>query len=180
MSGKRHLGNGTSTSVSGVPNAKWCWIRWVTCTRSLLRSGRQKTALPWHVRPTAATWAVQPTWICPRNPEHRWQASPASRVRGSTRPDCQEVGKSKVELAHMNRAQNVFGNAFSGHRMSSEHFSRGGAWTVISSLTATLANAWRSSMTERSGMRTRTSSIARRASICWQRALRSFACAKTL
>jgi len=85
---------------------------------------------PWHVRPTASTWAVQPTWICPRNPEHRWQASPASRVRGSTCPECQEVGKSKVELAHMNRAQTVFGNASSGRRVSSEHFIRRGAWTV--------------------------------------------------
>jgi Probable Zinc-ribbon domain len=90
----------------------------------------ENSVSPWHVRPSASTWAVQPTWICPNNSGHRWSASPASRVTGSTCPDCQESGKSIVELAHMTEARRLFGNAASGHRIYSESFGRRGAWTV--------------------------------------------------
>jgi hypothetical protein len=131
MRGKPHHVSVTNTNVSDAPNAK----RVLDSLGYLYPEpasewAPENTTTPWHVRPTASTWAVQPTWICPENPDHRWQASPASRVRGSTCPDCQEVGKSKVELAHMNQALQVFGNARSGHRVSSEQFTRRGAWTI--------------------------------------------------
>jgi very-short-patch-repair endonuclease len=85
---------------------------------------------PWHLRPNASMLTEELTWICPNNPEHRWKASPASRVSGSTCPDCQEAGKSIVELAHMAEARRVFGNALSGHRICSQFFRRRGALTV--------------------------------------------------
>ncbi|UFS97090.1 zinc-ribbon domain-containing protein [Nocardia huaxiensis] len=84
----------------------------------------------WHVRPTGAIPGQQPMWVCPNDPTHRWQASPASRIAGSTCPECQESGKSMVELAHLAEARRIFGNAASGKRITSDAFTRRGAWTV--------------------------------------------------
>lgn len=90
----------------------------------------ENSVTPWHIRPTGAIRGGQPLWMCPNDPAHRWHAPPASRVAGSTCPECQQSGKSMVELAHLTEAQRVFGNATSGKRISSDAFTRRGSWTV--------------------------------------------------
>ncbi|QIS02590.1 lysine biosynthesis protein LysW [Nocardia brasiliensis] len=90
----------------------------------------ENSVTPWHVRPTGTVLGEQPVWVCPNNSEHRWQSSPASRIAGSTCPECQQSGKSMIELAHLTEAQRIFGNAASGKRISSDTFTRRGAWTV--------------------------------------------------
>ncbi|MFB8168294.1 zinc-ribbon domain-containing protein [Kitasatospora purpeofusca] len=83
----------------------------------------------WHVRPTGQTPFV-PTWLCAANPEHIWQAPLASRANGSGCPECQEHGKSHVELEHHAAAQRVFGAAASGQAVRHDAFVRRSVWTV--------------------------------------------------
>lgn len=82
---------------------------------------------PWHVRPADDRLAE---WICPENPAHRWSATPVSRVSGSTCPECQVAGKSRVELEHLDAAREVFGDAVSGRRVHNDAFARATSWTV--------------------------------------------------
>jgi hypothetical protein len=82
---------------------------------------------PWHIRPTDDR-VVE--WLCPEDPAHQWSATPVSRVSGSTCPECQVVGKSRVELDHLAAAREVFGDAVSGRRVRSDDFVRATSWTV--------------------------------------------------
>ncbi|MGV9482338.1 zinc-ribbon domain-containing protein [Gordonia aichiensis] len=90
----------------------------------------ENSVSPWHIRSTTSQMVEEPSWVCPNDSRHRWKATPGSRVNGSTCPECQESGKSKVELAHLAEARRLFGNASSGKRIDSPAFVRRGAWTV--------------------------------------------------
>lgn len=83
----------------------------------------------WHVRPSGQT-PFLPSWTCPINPEHVWQASLSSRATGSGCPECREHGKSQVELDHHAAAERTFGKASSGPSVRHEAFIRRGAWLV--------------------------------------------------
>ncbi|WP_200895364.1 zinc-ribbon domain-containing protein [Kitasatospora griseola] len=81
----------------------------------------------WQVRPTAQT-AFVPVWTC--SDGHTWHAPLASRANGSGCPECQEHGKSQVELAHHAAAQRIFGDAASGRTVRHDAFARRNTWSV--------------------------------------------------
>ncbi|MGW6458393.1 zinc-ribbon domain-containing protein [Streptomyces sp. NPDC055078] len=83
----------------------------------------------WHVRPTAQTSFV-PTWICPVDPNHIWQASLGSRASGSECPQCREHGKSRIEVLHHAAAERAFGTAASGRALRHQAFTRRSVWQV--------------------------------------------------
>jgi len=83
----------------------------------------------WQVRPSATTRFV-PTWMCPTDSQHVWQASLISRTNGSGCPECREHGKSQVELDHYAAALAAFGNAASGRSIRHKAFSRRPVWLV--------------------------------------------------
>lgn len=85
---------------------------------------------PWHVRPAGATFTVKPTWVCPEDSSHRWQASPASRVNGSGCPMCRTAGKSKIEGLYADAASQVWEHVDQGQRVYSDVFERRGSWSV--------------------------------------------------
>jgi hypothetical protein len=88
---------------------------------------------PWHLAPTSKTLFL-PWWICAINPDHRWQATLASRSNGAGCPECKPAGKSKVELAHLAAAQALFGTAKSGRSLRSAAFTSRAVWTADISL----------------------------------------------
>lgn len=90
----------------------------------------------WQVRPSGKT-AFDPLWVCSTNPNHTWTASLASRAAGSGCPECREVGKSKVELAHHEAAVRLFGHAASGQAVTNEAFARRGRWLIDITTTTT-------------------------------------------
>lgn len=81
----------------------------------------------WHVRPSGKL-PFTPEWTCPTEAGHVWSASLASRTSGSGCPMCREVGKSSVELQHLEAARGVFGNAASGQPMRSSAFTSRTVW----------------------------------------------------
>jgi hypothetical protein len=86
-------------------------------------------ASAWHVMPTGRT-AFLPTWICPTDATHIWQATVASRVSGATCPECRVSGKSAVELACRDAAIALFGAASSGSTIRDQRFQRRLTWTI--------------------------------------------------
>lgn len=86
-------------------------------------------ASAWHVMPTGRT-AFLPTWICPTDATHMWQATVASRVSGATCPECRVSGKSAVELSYRDAAIAVFGAASSGLTIRDQRFQRRLTWTI--------------------------------------------------
>ncbi|MCK0113513.1 zinc-ribbon domain-containing protein [Ornithinimicrobium sp. F0845] len=96
----------------------------------------QNPLTAWQVRPSGST-AFTPVWVCANNPNHTWSATLASRATGSGCPECREVGKSKVELAHHQAAIHAFGAASSGQAIIDEAFTHGARWLVdITAVTA--------------------------------------------
>lgn len=81
----------------------------------------------WQVRPSGKL-PFTPEWTCPTEAGHVWNASLASRTSGSGCPMCREVGKSSVELQHLEAARGVFGNAASGQPMRSSAFTSRRVW----------------------------------------------------
>lgn len=84
---------------------------------------------PWHLRPFAQT-SFLPKWICSVNSEHQWGASLASRSSGSDCPECQVVGKSKIELDHFAAAKKVFAKVRSGAAVRHKAFVTKPRWSV--------------------------------------------------
>lgn len=84
---------------------------------------------PWAVRPNGRL-PVKPTWVCPADPEHRWQATTTSRVNGSGCPMCRTAGKSKIESLYADAARGVWDQVEQGQRVNSKAFSRRGSWSV--------------------------------------------------
>lgn len=85
---------------------------------------------PWHIRPTTTRLTEVPTWVCPDNPEHRWQAMPGSRVGGSGCPMCQPIGKSRIELVYADAAREQWIAVDSGKRVFSSLFRNHSSWSV--------------------------------------------------
>lgn len=85
---------------------------------------------PWHVRPNATNFIEAPWWVCSTDSSHTWQATPGSRVNGSTCPMCQIVGKSRIELLYAEAARQEWGNAQSGQRIHSPMFADHSSWSV--------------------------------------------------
>lgn len=83
----------------------------------------------WHVRPSGAL-KFTPEWVCSSELSHRWHQDTSSRVNGGVCPECQESGKSRVELEYVEHARQVFGNAASGPRVSDRRFETRSSWTV--------------------------------------------------
>lgn len=83
----------------------------------------------WHVRPSG-TLGFTPEWVCSSDPSHRWHQNTSSRINGSGCPECQEIGKSRIELEYVEQARLVFGNAASGRRISDSRFEARASWTV--------------------------------------------------
>lgn len=88
----------------------------------------------WQVRPSGST-AFSPVWICSNSPTHTWTATLSSRAAGSGCPECREVGKSKVELAHFAAAQRLFTTVSSGRPVVDPAFTHGSRWLVDISVT---------------------------------------------
>lgn len=84
----------------------------------------------WHVRPNTATLAFTPRWVCATDPTHVWEMAVSARVAGGGCPDCRQVGKSNVELAHHKAAVEVFGGARSGVAVKDSRFVAQKRWTV--------------------------------------------------
>lgn len=84
---------------------------------------------PWQVRPYAATQFV-PGWICATNPDHRWEGPLAGRSNGAECPECKVVGKSKVELAHLAAAKDLFSGVRSGRVLRDPAFKTRRSWTA--------------------------------------------------
>lgn len=84
----------------------------------------------WHVRPNTTHLTEEPFWVCRENSAHRWQAMPSTRVNGAQCPECQTVGKSQIELAYFDAAQQFWGNAKSGARIHSAKFQQHASWTA--------------------------------------------------
>lgn len=87
---------------------------------------------PLHVTPAGAT-AFLPEWICPAG--HVWTATLAQRNAGMMCPDCNEWGKSQVELAHHAAAVEIFGAAESGALLCHDEFVSRDSWRVDISFT---------------------------------------------
>lgn len=90
----------------------------------------ENSLTPWHIRPFASNLAQIPTWICSQNPEHRWQAMPASRINGSGCPQCRTSGKSSVELRYFEAARKRWKKVSSGQRIHSDSFTGHSSWQV--------------------------------------------------
>jgi hypothetical protein len=107
---------------------------------SSLAYGYPDLAVEWSPNNPATAWQVRaagrtdflPEWICSAG--HVWTATLSQRLRGMTCPECNEWGKSKVELAHHAAAVEVFGLAESGALLSYDSFVSRGAWRVDISL----------------------------------------------
>ncbi|MFW2512235.1 zinc-ribbon domain-containing protein [Demequina sp. SO4-13] len=83
----------------------------------------------WHVRPTGDL-DFTPTWECAADPNHVWPMAPGARVNGAGCPECQQSGKSQVELDHGAAAKRRFGVAASGRRLQSPEFEARKFWDV--------------------------------------------------
>lgn len=83
----------------------------------------------WHVRPHTSTTFL-PSWVCGSDPSHMWQAPLSSRSSGAGCPQCRISGKSAVELAHFEAAQEQFGHVQSGVCLNDETFTGRTSWTV--------------------------------------------------
>jgi hypothetical protein len=83
----------------------------------------------WHVRPYASTPFV-PEWVCATNPAHIWTSSLSVRSNGAECPECREVGKSKVELAHHAAAEERFPGARSGAVLRDKAFTTRKSWSA--------------------------------------------------
>ena len=90
----------------------------------------ENSVSPWQVRPTTSQLAELPLWVCRRDPEHTWRATPAARVNGSQCPECQIVGKSMIELRYVEAARQKWGEAQSGPRIHSPTFTHHSSWSV--------------------------------------------------
>ena len=55
---------------------------------------------------------------------------PSARINGSQCPECQTAGKSQVELAYVDAAEQYWGNAKSGSRIHSPNFQHHASWTA--------------------------------------------------
>ncbi|WP_225989509.1 zinc-ribbon domain-containing protein [Rhodococcus erythropolis] len=88
----------------------------------------------WQVRPNSSIPFI-PEWICATNTEHVWRAPLSSRSNGAECPECREVGKSRIELAHFAAAEEVFGDARSGSVLRDDAFTSRRSWTVDISVT---------------------------------------------
>lgn len=84
----------------------------------------------WQVRPNSVRLAEVPLWICRNDPSHRWRSMPSARINGSQCPECQTAGKSQVELAYVDAAEQYWGNAKSGSRIHSPNFQHHASWTA--------------------------------------------------
>ncbi|MFC7458046.1 zinc-ribbon domain-containing protein [Brachybacterium sp. GCM10030267] len=82
---------------------------------------------PWHIVPNQRL-DFTPTWVCPENSEHVWQATNVSRVSGSQCPQCRVPGKSRIELELFAAVRERFSSATSGTPISSPAFSRRRSW----------------------------------------------------
>jgi len=82
----------------------------------------------WDIRPNSKTLGYIPEWVCSYG--HAWNMPLASRVRGASCPECQEAGKSKIELSYYKAAKKLWPHAAvkSGVIVRSELFSR--SWSV--------------------------------------------------
>ena len=82
----------------------------------------------WDIRPNSTTLDFIPQWVCENG--HTWSMPLASRVHGSTCPECQEAGKSKVELSYFKAAKKLWPRAAvkSGVILRHEDFSY--PWTA--------------------------------------------------
>ncbi|GEC74199.1 zinc-ribbon domain-containing protein [Microbacterium maritypicum] len=83
----------------------------------------------WHVMPTGKTTFL-PSWTCPTDARHVWQATVTSRVSGATCPECRVSGKSAVELVYRDAAIAAFGSASSGSIIRDQRFQRRLTWTI--------------------------------------------------
>ncbi len=83
---------------------------------------------PWHIRPMSTRIPEPPTWVCRNNPEHRWQAMPASRIHGSGCPQCRTTGKSDIELRFFAAAKEIWPATTSGERLRSTGFHSASSW----------------------------------------------------
>ncbi|WP_426303155.1 zinc-ribbon domain-containing protein [Arthrobacter sp. R-11] len=83
----------------------------------------------WYIRPYASTTFV-PEWICAINPAHVWTGSLSGRSNGAECPACSEVGKSKVELAHLVAAEEMFPGARSGAVLRDKAFTTRKSWSA--------------------------------------------------
>lgn len=84
---------------------------------------------PFHVTPTGKLWFL-PEWACSEDPAHKWKATLVSRVSGAGCPECKVAGKSKVELAYLAAARELFPKVASGPTVRHEQFTRRASWTV--------------------------------------------------
>lgn len=84
---------------------------------------------PWRLRPFAKT-SFLPKWICSVNYEHRWESPLSSRSSGADCPECQIVGKSKIELEHFAAAKKVFSKVHSGAAVRDKAFVTKTRWSV--------------------------------------------------
>lgn len=83
----------------------------------------------WDVRPYASTPFV-PEWICAINPAHVWTSSLSVRSNGAECPECRQIGKSKVELAHHAAAEERFPGARSGAILRDKAFTTRKSWSA--------------------------------------------------
>lgn len=83
----------------------------------------------WDVRPHTAT-LFDPEWICATDPGHVWRSPLSGRSNGAECPDCKVAGKSKVELAHLAAAKEVFKGVRSGATLRSKAFFTRQSWTA--------------------------------------------------
>ena len=82
----------------------------------------------WDVPPSSTTLDFVPQWVCSQG--HAWSMPLASRINGATCPECQEAGKSKVELSYFKAAKKLWSHASvkSGVILRHENYSY--PWTV--------------------------------------------------
>lgn len=83
----------------------------------------------WDVRPYAST-SFLPEWICATNKAHIWNGSLSGRSNGAECPECREVGKSNVELAHHAAAEERFTGARSGAVLRDRAFTTRKSWSA--------------------------------------------------
>jgi hypothetical protein len=87
------------------------------------------TVTAWQVRPTASV-PENPEWICLSNPDHVWSAALSSRSSGSGCPECRPTGKSGPEIAYLDAALDLFGNARSGISVRNSQFTSPRPWSI--------------------------------------------------
>ena len=91
-------------------------------------------AKEWDPSNELTAWQVRrftdfiPSWICSKNPDHRWKASIISRINGSECPFCSNPSQSRIEKMYYEAVKKEFPSAESGVRVSDQSFSH--SWIV--------------------------------------------------